>query len=95
MNTDVIVLGVRPYNFEDERTGKQISGASVYVLPLENDDVEVSGLIPAKYTLTMEQFKEIANVSFPARAKMSMTFNLSTKKLRFDRFSNFEPLTLS
>ena len=33
MKNDVLILGARPYDFTDEKTNRQVSGVSVWVLP--------------------------------------------------------------
>ncbi|MGT2801024.1 hypothetical protein [Streptococcus marmotae] len=96
MKNEVIILGARPYDFTDERTGKQITGVSCHVLPLTNvDPLNTSGLIPVKYSLTPEQFAEIAQTPLPARAKMHMTVNIATKKVSFEKFSDVAVLDLA
>lgn len=95
MNTDVIILGARPYDFEDNQTKKQISGVSVWVLPKETDDLNVNGLLPVKYTLDKEQYKEIAQIPLPAQAELLLSYNITSKRVKFKAFQNIEPIELA
>ena len=42
MKNDVLILGARPYDFTDEKTQRQVSGVTVWVLPLVNEDPDFS-----------------------------------------------------
>ncbi|MGC4423645.1 hypothetical protein, partial [Streptococcus suis] len=67
MKHDVLILGARPYQFNDEKTGNQVAGVSLWVLPLTNEDpTNQVGLLPVKYSLTQAQFAAYAGASFPA-----------------------------
>ena len=82
MKNDVLILGARPYDFTDEKTQRQVSGVTVWVLPLVNEDPEnVVGLLPVKYSLTSAQYALIARNPLPAKAEMFMTVNIATKNL--------------
>lgn len=95
MKNDVLILGARPYDFMDDKSGKQITGVSCWVLPLKNEDpANIVGLIPVKYSLTSEQFVSIAGVSLPAVAEMHMELNIATKRIRFNHFENIQPVDL-
>jgi hypothetical protein len=95
MKNDVLILGARPYDFTNDN-GRQITGVSVWVLPLRNEDPENTvGLLPVKYSLTQEQFRLIAAKPFPARAEMTMTVNLASKKVSFDKFENVTPVDMA
>lgn len=96
MKNDVLILGARPYDFTDEKTNRQVSGVSVWVLPLVNDEPEnVVGLLPVKYSLTSAQFALIAHKSLPAKAEMFMTVNIASKKVAFDHFENIEEVDVA
>jgi hypothetical protein len=96
MKNDVLILGARPYDFTDEKTQRQVSGVSVWVLPLVNEEPDsVVGLLPVKYSLTQAQFALIAQKPLPARAEMFMTVNIATKKVAFDRFENVEAVDMA
>lgn len=96
MKNDVLILGARPYDFTDEKTQRQVSGVTVWVLPLVNEDPEnVVGLLPVKYSLTSAQYALIARNSLPAKAEMFMTVNIATKKVAFDRFENVEAIDVA
>ncbi len=94
MDTDVIILGARPYDFEDKQTKKQITGVSVHVLPLDAGDADVNGLIPVKYSLTNEQYKALSFTTLPARAVLTLSYNLSSKRVSFSKFSEIEAIVL-
>ena len=96
MKHDVLILGARPYDFTDEKTNRQVSGVSVWVLPLVNDEPEnVVGLLPVKYSLTSAQFALIAHKPLPAKAEMFMTVNIASKKVAFDHFENIEAVDVA
>lgn len=96
MKNDVLILGARPYDFTDEKTQRQVSGVTVWVLPLVNEDPEnVVGLLPVKYSLTSAQYALIARNPLPAKAEMFMTVNIATKKVAFDRFENVEEVDVA
>lgn len=95
MKNDVLILGARPYDFTDEKTGNQVTGVSLWVLPLTNEDpANQIGLLPVKYSLTQAQFAPYAGVSFPAVAEMHMKLNITTKRIKFDHFENIQPVDL-
>ncbi|WP_174851499.1 hypothetical protein, partial [Streptococcus suis] len=76
----------------DEKTGNQVAGVSLWVLPLTNEDpTNQIGLLPVKYSLTQEQFAVIAGASFPAVAEMHMQLNIATKRIKFDHFEKIQP----
>ena len=87
MKNDVLILGCRPYDFIDDKTGKQVQGVSCWVLPLRNEDpANTVGLLPVKYSLTSGQYAAIANIPLPAMAEMNMELNIATKRIKFDHF---------
>lgn len=95
MKKDVLILGARPYDFKDDKTGKQITGVSCHVLPLENPDpANVIGLLPTKYSLTQAEFALYASYSLPARAEIELDVNLNTGKIRFAGFDNIQTIDL-
>lgn len=96
MTNEVLILGARPYDFVDEKTGKQISGVSCHVLPLINEDpANTAGLIPVKYSLTKEQYAAIAQTKLPARAEMHMIVNIASKRVAFDKFTDLIPVDIT
>ncbi|HEM4167199.1 TPA: hypothetical protein U1W82_002155 [Streptococcus suis] len=95
MKNDVLILRARPYDFTDEKTGNQVAGVSLWVLPLTNEDpTNQVGLLPVKYSLTQAQFAAYAGASFPAVAEMHMQLNIATKRIKFDHFENIQPVDL-
>ncbi|HEM3610832.1 TPA: hypothetical protein U1C35_001954 [Streptococcus suis] len=95
MKNDVLILGARPYDFVDEKTGNQVTGVTLWVLPLTNEDPSNQvGLLPVKYSLTQAQFAGLAGVPFPALAEMHMQLNIATKRIKFDHFENIQPIDL-
>ncbi|MGU8037484.1 hypothetical protein ACS6YX_10270 [Streptococcus suis] len=95
MKNSVLILGARPYDFTDEKSGKQITGVTCWVLPLVNDDpTNTVGLLPVKYSLTPQQFAAIAGATLPAMAEMHMELNIATKRIKFDHFSDIQPIDL-
>lgn len=53
----VYFLGVRPYDFTDKDTGKQITGVTVWLGDDEQKDA--AGVIPSKSSLSNETFKDV------------------------------------
>lgn len=95
MKNDVLILGARPYDFTDEKTGNQVSGITLWVLPLTNEDPSNQvGLLPVKYSLTQAQFASLAGLTYPALAEMHMQLNIATKRIKFDHFENIQPIDL-
>lgn len=95
MKNDVLILGCRPYDFIDDKTGKQVQGVSCWVLPLRNEDpANTVGLLPVKYSLTSGQYAAIANIPLPALAEMNMELNIATKRIKFDHFENIQSVDL-
>lgn len=95
MKNDVLILGARPYDFIDEKTGNQVAGVSLWVLPLTNEGpTNQVGLLPVKYSLSPEQFAAYVGASFPAVAEMHMQLNIATKRIKFDHFENIQPVDL-
>ncbi|MGT2757719.1 hypothetical protein [Streptococcus ovuberis] len=96
MKNEVLVLGARPYDFIDERTGKQVTGVSCWVLPLINEDpANTVGLLPVKYSLTPEQYAQIAHVKLPAQGEMLMSLNIATKRIKFEKFGELAPVDIA
>lgn len=95
MNSKVIILGARPYDFEDQQTKKQVSGVSVWVYPMEERADGVNGVLPVKYSLTKEQYASIAQVQLPVTATLCLGYSVSTKKVTFEKFENLKPLVLN
>lgn len=95
MKNDVLILGARPYDFVDEKTGNQVCGITLWVLPLINEDPSNQvGLLPVKYSLTQAQFASLAGLTYPALAEMHMQLNIATKRIKFDHFENIQPIDL-
>lgn len=61
-----VVIGVRPYEFEDERTGRNISGISVFYLPTGSMEPSegngIKGYIPIKESLNLSCLKKFPSV---------------------------------
>lgn len=93
MNNKVIILGARPYDFKDD-TGKQLSGVSVWVVPIDEKTESVNGLIPVKYNLTMDEYRSIINTSLPATANLVLSLSIATKKVKFSKFEDVESVSL-
>ena len=51
------LLGLRPYNFTDEKTGKQVAGVSVF-LGSQIDSAQGFGVMPIKKSISSVQFSE-------------------------------------
>ena len=53
------------------------------------------GLLPVKYTLDKEQYKEIAQIPLPAQAELLLSYNITSKRVKFKAFQNIEPIELA
>lgn len=54
------VLGVRPYSFKDDKTGKLIEGATLHVVNSSPDDEDVTGSIVERLSLSKPVMEDLA-----------------------------------
>lgn len=94
MKNKVIILGARPYDFKDD-AGKHVSGVSVWVLPIDETNEQVNGLIPVKYTLTSDEYRSLANTPLPAEADLVLSISVATKKVNFQNFENVKAFSFA
>lgn len=90
----VLILSASPYDFKDDRTGKQVKGITLWVLPLNSSDTYTNGIKPVKYSLDLEKFESVFNKEvLPAFATMQFEFDFSRSKVipsQFNEFVSFE-----
>lgn len=89
----VILLGLKPYDFTDDK-GNRIAGASAWVLP-EKSTADVAGLIPVKYSVPYDQVQPLMQVGLPASATLKLDFALGSSKPKFSSFTNLTPIDLA
>lgn len=92
MEHEVILLGLKPYDFTDDR-GKHIAGASAWVLPTTSQR-DSHGLLPIKYSIPQDHVAFLAQQKLPASAILHLDFDLNTGKARYSSFSNLAPCDL-
>ena len=88
-NQDVLILSVTPYDFDDQKTGRNVKGLTLWLLPLVSNDKYTNGIKPAKYSLQIEMNECFEDVKLPAFAQMSFDFDFSRNKVFPNNFSNF------
>ncbi len=73
----VLFLGARPFDFEDEKTGRRIQGVSVHFA--ENGLEGATGYISEKVSMTNEAFAEVfgdsASVASMVSKPVRVTYN--------------------
>lgn len=91
-NLKVTVLGVQPYKFNDDKTGREVSGCSVYFIEQkpQNDDFGV-GYLPKKASLPYEAYGFLKTFQFPQEAEPVMETSFTSKGARI-KITDFKPL---
>lgn len=68
-----LILGCRPFAFVDEKTGEKREGASLWYVPIaENNQGE--SLIPVKQSVSVEFLNSIKDFKYPCRADLSIEY---------------------
>lgn len=89
----VIVLGVKPYDFEDEQTGQRKIGATVHFLAPDQDEGSngALGYIPKKTSVSMEVYERMKELQYPFEAEVVLENVFTSRGVRA-RVSSFEYL---
>lgn len=89
----VLLLSSTPYDFKDEQTGRQVTGLTLWVLPLSSSDKYTNGIKPVKYSLNKQEFEALFNsIELPSYATMQFEFDFSRSRVTPTYFSDFEVL---
>lgn len=94
VNQTVLVIGMFPYKFEDEKSGKMIEGCTVHYVDTNEVQERGNGLKPNKARISLEEFQKVQTQILPAFAQMNAILRLSTNKLEIQNFSDFEIVSL-
>lgn len=97
MNKDVVVniLGVQPYSFTDEKTGREIKGCSVYFHEEKEQNNEFGvGFIPRKASLPLEMYANISKFNFPCKANPVMETQFTSRGAK-TKITDFKPLKMA
>lgn len=91
----VVVLGASRYDFEDEKTGRSISGTKVHYVPVGADDSVDNqvGLIPKAETMPYEFFGKIVTVPGIYEANVQMQMSGRSLRAKITDFKFVEPVT--
>lgn len=93
-NQNVLVLSITPYDFKDQSSNRQVTGLTVWLVPLNSTDEYTNGIKPVKYSLLAEKEELFSSVSLPAIAEMEFEFDFSRSRVNPSYFSNFRELKL-
>lgn len=78
MEVNVIVLGARPWNLVDEKTGQSRTGVSLHYLTTDNllpytaEDGTQYGYTPCKQSISVEEAANLKSVPGIYKARMEM-----------------------
>lgn len=93
MEKMIFVLGANRYDFEDEKTGKQIRGVKLHYVDYgaEGDNENINGLIPSTETIEYSRFYEIEGPGFYI---VTLGYDLSGRKPKvvFERLRLVQPM---
>lgn len=77
----VMILGVSRYDFDDNKTGKNLKGCSVHYVQLtHSQEADKFGYFPAKANLSYEDFEAFQGLKFPLQADAEWTLDMSNKR---------------
>lgn len=89
---EVILIGMNPYNFTDEKTGREISGTKAHYAVIGEDLPNGIGLNPTSTRLEYTDFGAYTGVEMPCYATLKGVVRLSNMKFEAESFTNFRPL---
>jgi len=94
-NYEVILIGLNPYQFEDEKTGRQIEGTKAHYAVIGEDLPNGVGLNPTSTRLDYQDFGKYSDLTLPCFATLHGQVRLSNMKFEASHFDNFRPLAVS
>lgn len=88
----VTLLGAKPYDFIDEKTGRNVKGCTVFFHEEkpQKDDYGV-GFLPKKTTFPYENYNKFVDINFPSKATPEMETRF-TSKGAMTKIVDFKPL---
>lgn len=94
MNENVLILSANKFDFEEEGTNRQIKGVTVWLLPLNQQDDNINGIKPVKYSLKSDKMNIFDSFQLPAYATMNFTFDFAKSKILPNGFSDVVPFAV-
>ena len=92
-NQKVLLLSANDWDFDDEKTGKNRKGVTVYVCHLSDVANEnIIGKKPVKYSLPIEKMSLFTGQELPAYALMDFEFDFVRGKAVPTNFTKITPL---
>lgn len=91
----VMILGMFPYNFKDEKTGNQISGCTLHYCDPDESVENGIGVKPVKSKIELEEFAKHQYSSFPATATLKGYISLSNMRLEVKSIENVEQFLIA
>lgn len=92
-NEKVLLLSANDWDFDDEKTGKNRKGVTVFVCHLNDVTNENTiGKKPVKYSLPIEKMSIFTGKELPAYALMEFQFDFVRGKAVPVDFTNITPL---
>lgn len=92
----VVILGVKPYSFENEQKQK-LEGVTVHYYSTQPKGVNVkhTGFIPAKCSVPTDQLGYLEKLKFPASARAIYTIDLANNRnpIKITGFLESEAIT--
>lgn len=77
----VMILGAQQYSFEDDKTGREVSGTTIHYIQLDASTEENKvGYFPSKASLPYAEFYLFEGLEFPLLAEAKIKFDLSNKR---------------
>lgn len=93
-NQEVLLLSATPYDFTDQTTNRQVTGLTVWLVPLKSSDKYTNGIKPVKYSLPADLESLFNGITLPAFAEMEFEFDFSRNKVNPSYFDNFNEMKL-
>lgn len=92
MLEEVLILSCSSYDFNDQETGRNIKGNTVWLVPSYTSDENVNGIKPVKYTVSDEVAQDLNYVKLPANGTMKFAVDFTRNKVIPLKFENIKVL---
>ena len=88
LTAEVLVFGVRRYQFADKQTGEVMEGTTVHYADTSTQDGDQKGYVPAKANLKFEDYSIFKDENLPGiyEAQMDMVLRGSKPSLKVTGF---------
>lgn len=90
----VLVLSANKWDFTDDRTKERRQGTTVHVCHLNQDNSNVNGSKPVKYTLSPENMHALDTYDLPAAGTMIADFDFVRSRLTPTSFKDLNSVDL-